>query len=450
MAEEAGVLRRLWVSVVKGQPAALELLVGRDGYGDTLRRIAPRWMLAVLGGSLIGVLVAFTPAPGFHRASVAIVIGGSIGGLVLPLWLWTAFRQPSVELWTALTAVAGAVLFSLVVAFAGPLSEEAVVYLPASAAGLFLFGNRRTANVGVGLALVGYAAVVLSQSGYPNPVSRILIASSFTIPTALLMGWIVRHVERLSAQEREGARNVAELAARLSEMNQLLEERVSTQVAEIETLGQLRRFLSPQVADVVLNSGDRDLLRPHRSKVAVLFCDLRGFTAFTSNAEPEELVEALDEYFAIAGHVLQRHNATIGMFAGDGIMAYLNDPVPCNDPAGTAVAMALELRQTLSAFATRWSDRGHDLGYGIGLAYGYATLAIIGFEGRSDYTPLGSVVNLASRLCAEAPTGEVLIDARTRNEIGSSFQTQAQPVSLKGLPGIVTAFHLTGAPTLAD
>jgi class 3 adenylate cyclase len=345
-----------------------------------------------------------------------------------------------------LLAVAGAILFSVVAGFAGPVRDEYVVYLPAVAAGLFQFANRRTAILGAGLALAGYVVVVVIGTGYTDPVSRVLLVVSFTIPTAVLMDWSARRVQRLAALERETARQVSELAGQLREMNRVLEDRVSSQVREIETLGRLRRFLSPQVADVVLNSGDSAVLKPHRQKVAVLFCDLRGFTAFASNAEPEEVVEALNGYFALVGGVLQRHNATIGTFAGDGIMAYLNDPVPCEDPAGTAVTMALELRQKLKPFSSTWVNRGHELGFGIGLAYGYATMAVIGFEGRSDYTPLGSVVNLASRLCAEASPGELLIDARTKDAIDTRFETHSRPVTLKGLPGVSSAFQVTGEP----
>ncbi|MBV8296166.1 MAG: adenylate/guanylate cyclase domain-containing protein [Acidimicrobiia bacterium] len=172
--------------------------------------------------------------------------------------------------------------------------------------------------------------------------------------------------------------------------------------------------------------------------------DLRGFTTFTGGAEAEEVVEALDAYYKVVGDVLRRHNATVGTFAGDGIMAYLNDPVPCDDPAGTAVQMAIELRGPMAAFIDTWRRRGYDLGYGVGIAYGYATLGTIGFEGRNDYTALGSVVNLAARLCGEAASGQVLVDGRTADALGHRFETMSREVTLKGFASPVAAFEVAG------
>ena len=444
-----GQLHEAWRSLAGpvGRAGALELLVGSDEYGRTMREVAPLWGIAVLAGSLIGVLLGTSAAPMFHRAAAAIVIGGLLGGFVLPLFVWLRVFKPTSGWWIPLAAFLGAGLGVVVVALLGPLHQESAVFEPAFAAGFFVFAPRRVAVPAISLGLAGYIVLVLASTGYGDSVTRIGIVASFTVATGALMDWVVRRLGLLSAQERSAAARVAELADELGELNQILEDRVSSQVTEIETLGRLRRFLSPQVADVVLNSGDEELLKPHRRKVAVLFCDLRGFTAFANTAEPEEIVDALDGYFRIVGCILEQHEAIVGSFAGDGIMAYLNDPVPCDDPAGTAVAMSIELRDKLSEFSTTWSGRGHDLGYGVGIAYGYATMAIIGFEARSDYTPLGSVVNLASRLCSEASSGEVLIDARANDAIDARYETQVRPVSLKGLPGTANAYQVIGAST---
>ncbi|MBV8160913.1 MAG: adenylate/guanylate cyclase domain-containing protein [Acidimicrobiia bacterium] len=285
--------------------------------------------------------------------------------------------------------------------------------------------------VASGVAAVAALAFVFTlQSGWPDPFTYWIFLSS----TVGVTGWIVRGLVTRAERAR----------AALAMLNHTLEDKVEEQVGQLQRLGRLRRFLSPQVAEAVLSEGDEALLQPHRRQIAVFFCDLRGFTTFTGGAEPEEVVEALDEYYRVVGDVLRRHDATVGTFAGDGIMAYLNDPVPCGDPAGTAVQMAIELREPMAVFIDTWKRRGYDLGYGIGIAYGYATLGTIGFEGRHDYTALGSVVNLAARLCGEAASGQVLVDSRTSVALSQRFQTLAREVTLKGFASPVAAVEVAG------
>ena len=219
---------------------------------------------------------------------------------------------------------------------------------------------------------------------------------------------------------------------------------MAEQVTEIERLGELRRFLTPQVADAVMSADAEAMTRPHRRRIAVFFCDLRGFTAFTHDSEPEEVIANLDQYYRTVGEVLQRHGATIGGYAGDGIMAYLGDPVPHPEPARAAVQMVTELRGDLAALVAEWQRRGHDLSYGIGLTYGYATLGVVGFDGRFDYTPMGGVVNLAARLCDKATAGQVLLDHATYAEL-DGVAASCEPVDgleLKGL-GSQRAYALT-------
>jgi DNA-binding SARP family transcriptional activator len=202
-------------------------------------------------------------------------------------------------------------------------------------------------------------------------------------------------------------------AAELSAWNRVLEEQVREQVEEVQRLQRLRRFLSSHVAEAVLATGDDTLLQPHRREIAVVFCDLRGFTAFAGASEPEEVLSALQGYHRLVGDVVTRHAATVGYFAGDGVMMFFNDPFPCPDPALRAVTAAVELRDAMEAFAVQWRERGSELSVGVGLSLGFATLGLIGFEGRHDYSAIGPVVNLASRLCDEAGPGEILIGQRT-------------------------------------
>jgi adenylate cyclase len=219
---------------------------------------------------------------------------------------------------------------------------------------------------------------------------------------------IKRYHDTIQAQAFELAAQASELA----QWNATLERRVEEQVTQLEALGRLRRFLSPQVADMVVNSGDGTLLDAHRRQIAVIFCDLRGFTAFSETAEPEELIGVLRDFHEAVGAVLRGFEATVGYFAGDSVMAYFNDPLPCPDPEARAARTAVAIRAAMDQPIARWSKFGHDLGLGIGVAAGYATLGMVGFEGRFEYTALGTVVNVAARLCAEAKAGQVLISPR--------------------------------------
>lgn len=205
---------------------------------------------------------------------------------------------------------------------------------------------------------------------------------------------------------------IARQAAELAGWNAELEERVRTQVDELQRLHRLRRFLPPQLADLVIDSGDESLLDSHRREIVVVFCDLRGFTPFAEQSEPEEVMTVLREYHRALGELIDKYEGTLERFTGDGLMVFFNDPVTCDDPAWRAVAMAMAMQDRVAALAVGWSRRGHELGFGIGVAQGYATLGRIGFEGRSDYAAIGSVTNLAARLCAEATAGQVLVSQR--------------------------------------
>jgi len=234
-------------------------------------------------------------------------------------------------------------------------------------------------------------------------------------------------------------------AAQLAEWNQKLESRVQEQLAQLDRLGRLKSFFSPQLADAIVTGGGEELLKPHRREVTVVFTDLRGFTAFTDAAEPEEVMEMLHAYHAKMGRLILAHNGTLEHFAGDGMMIFFNDPVPMERPAEHAGRMALAMQQAFGPLAEEWLKRGFELGLGIGISTGYATLGAIGFEGRWDYAAIGSVTNLSARLCGEAKTGEILVERKTLARLEGVARSQdAGELALKGFAKTIPAFRLLG------
>ena len=205
---------------------------------------------------------------------------------------------------------------------------------------------------------------------------------------------------------------VQQQASQLETQAQRLEQRVTDQVGEIERMSRLRRFLPPQVADLIVASGTEKQLESHRREITALFCDLRGFTAFTEIEDAEDVMTLLREYHAAIGEIIVRYGGTLERYAGDGVMVIFNDPIPVDNPALQAVQMALEMREAIGALTEKWRQLGHEIGFGIGIAHGYATLGTIGFEGRFDYAAIGTVSNVASRLCDEAKPGQILISRR--------------------------------------
>jgi adenylate cyclase len=218
---------------------------------------------------------------------------------------------------------------------------------------------------------------------------------------------------------------VQEQAHQLADWNRTLEQRVAEQLGELQRVSRLKRFLAPQVAESVMCGGDDRLLDSHRRDVAIVFCDLRGFTALAESTEPEEVMEVLREYHGALGEIIHRFEGTLERFLGGGLMVLFNDPVPCPDPAVRAVRMAVAMRDRVMAMAERWRKRGHDLGFGVGIAQGYATLGRIGFEGRFDYAAIGTVPNLASRICAEAKPGQILVSQRVYSAVEDVAETES-------------------------
>jgi class 3 adenylate cyclase len=232
-------------------------------------------------------------------------------------------------------------------------------------------------------------------------------------------------------------------AADLAAWNHTLTQRVAEQLTEIERVGRLKRFLSPQVADVVMSAGDERVLESHRRAVSVVFCDLRGFTSFAEMAEPEEVMTVLGAYHAVLGPLIHKYEGTLERFVGDGLNVLFNDPLPCPNPSERAVRMAVEMRDGVAELAARWHKAGHELGFGMGIAHGYATIGRIGFEGRSDYSAIGTVVNLAARLCGEARNGQILIDGRVRGAVEELGEIEAVgDLTLKGIHRPVPTFNV--------
>jgi len=249
----------------------------------------------------------------------------------------------------------------------------------------------------------------------------------------------------------EQSARLLDQSAQLAEWNQTLEQRVEKQLIELERVGRLRRFLSPQLAEIIVSSEDERLLESHRSEIAVVFCDLRGFTAFSEKSEPEEVMGVLREYHSAMGTLIFRFEGTLERFTGDGLMVFFNDPMPCPDPAARAVRMALEMRKLVGDLSEKWRKRDHQLDFGVGIAQGYATLGKIGFEGRFDYAAIGTVTNLASRLCDKAQAGQILISQRVYSAVEELVDVEPiGALSLKGLHQPVSAYnvlYLKNAPT---
>ena len=241
------------------------------------------------------------------------------------------------------------------------------------------------------------------------------------------------------------AQRLEEQAAELAAWNKTLEERVAAQIGEIERMGRLKWFLAPQIAERIVSSGGEAILESHRRDIVVLFCDMRGFTAFSETAEPEDLMAVLREYHNAIGPLIHRYEGTLDRFTGDGMLVLFNDPVPCPDPALRAVRLAVDMRQAAASLARSWTARGHEIGFGVGIAQGYATLGRVGFEGRFEYIAVGTVTNVAARLCAEAKDGQILVTQR----VAAAIDTMAElehlgDIALKGLSRPIAVLNVSG------
>jgi adenylate cyclase len=258
-------------------------------------------------------------------------------------------------------------------------------------------------------------------------------------------------IKALHDTVQDQAARLEEQSAQLAEWNRTLEQRVVKQLSELERVGRLKRFLSPQLAELIISSDDEGLLESHRREITVVFCDLRGFTAFSETGEPEEVMGVLREYHEAMGALIFRFEGTLERFAGDGLMVFFNDPLLCNDPVARAVKMSVAMRERVGELIALWRKRGHQLGFGVGIAQGYATMGKIGFEGRFDYAAIGTVTNLASRLCDEAQNEQILISQRVFGAAEEMVDVEPMgELALKGLNRPITTYNvlsLKGGPT---
>jgi class 3 adenylate cyclase len=254
------------------------------------------------------------------------------------------------------------------------------------------------------------------------------------IENARLLNELRERTDQLQSQSKE-----------LADLNRQLKQRVADQVGEIERMGRLRRFLPPQVADLIVASGSEQQLESHRREITALFCDLRGFTGFTESADAEDVIALLRDYHAAIGEKINKYSGTLERYAGDGVMIIFNDPVPVENPALQAVLMALEMREAIGALTKTWHRLGHDIGFGIGIAHGFATLGTIGFEGRFDYAAIGTVSNVASRLCDEAKPSQILISPRVLMKVENAVKVEAVgEFELKGIRRSLAAYNVLG------
>jgi len=410
------------------------------------RRNGVRFILELNGGmavlSVLAVLLIAltgTKIDGLHLPLLVVCVG--FGAFVIAPIVWISPRLSPA--WLQILAVCYEIALTIAAFAIGPkLSTTIVAFYVVQGVCVSTLATRRVAAMHIAVMALGYGLLVCLQPGNTAPLSRWLLGVGAVAIAGSAVSLLVERMRLLSRDSDEALRELENAHHELAELNRSLNHRVADHVEELGRLNRLRRFLSTPVADAILSAdSEAELLKPHRREIAVFFCDLRSFTAFAASSQPEDVHHVLEEYFDLLGQSICRHEATVGAFTGDGLMAFFNDPLPCPDPAMRAIAMATEIQQAMEAVLNRWRPRGYELGLGVGIALGFADIGMIGFDGRRDYTAIGTVVNLASRLCDEARAGEILIDERAHAATHDGIQVHGSAlISLKGLGESVLAF----------
>ncbi len=411
------------------------------------RRNGVRFILELNGGmaflavlALLLLPITGAEVPGLN---VPVLVGCVLfGTLVIAPLTWISADRFAAY-WVHVLALAYEVALTVAAFAIGPrLSTTIVPFYVVQGVCVVVLATRRAALIHLVAMGIGYGIVVAFQAGNIAPASRWLLGVGAVVIAGYGVALLVERMRSMAVAAEEARASLEGAHQELEALNHSFGQRVAEQVEELGRLNRLRRFLSTPVADALLAADNEDeLLRPHRREIAVLFCDMRSFTSFAASSQPEDVLHVLDEYFELLGVSIRRHGATVGAFTGDGLMAFFNDPIPCADPALRAITMASEIQLSMESLLNRWRPRGLELGLGVGIALGFADIGMIGFEGRRDYSCLGTVVNLASRLCDEARAGEILIDERahaaTRHAIAVD---DSALISLKGLGEPVLAF----------
>ena len=329
-----------------------------------------------------------------------------------------------------------------------PHLQALLMWLLGLVAIMGLFHDRRFHGRRYPLAL-GIAGVsIIIATLYTHYDPRIETSGYILLVVAALLNQTAR-LTQLNHEVETQTRVVKSQAEELAALNENLEQRVSDQVGEIEKLARLKRFLAPEVASVVLAEHKESMLESHRSYIVTLFCDIRGFTGFSETMEPEEVMEVLQSYHEDMGKLVAEFGGTIDHRAGDGLMVFFNDPLPCDQPELKAMELALSMRARFDELNLKWKKQGYQLGFGIGIASGYATLGIVGYEDRYDYTANGNAVNLASRLCDTAADGQILISKKTYLAVEDQVEaSEIGELTLKGIARPVVAYNLAGLDQL--
>lgn len=323
------------------------------------------------------------------------------------------------------SGVVGITFFGIKGLVFNPHFQAVLMWALALAAVYYLVRNRQRHKGNLPLILGGVAAGTLITTLYFHYNEQIEAAAYVLLVIATFLNQNLLLTEMHETEQRQ--------SAEIAELNRQLAERVASQQDRIGRLGRLRHFLAPEIANIVIGDDRQDLLRSHRRYIACLFCDLRNFTALSEDAEPEEVIEILERFHDRAGARISARGGTIGFRSGDGIMAFFNDPVPCKEPTLDAISTALEIRESFQTVKAPLTRLGHDIGLGIGVASGFATLGLVGLQGRTDYTAIGSVVNAASRLCDAAEDSQILASHRAYMDVEGKVEADTVPsIQLKG------------------